>query len=221
MRLLAAALVFAFTAGVLSAQPTFGLKAGLNVATMSGFDEFEDSDSIDKMPRLGAVGGAWVHYGFGPSVGVQAEVLYSQKGVRFEQDFGEVKGGDGGTAALDFDVDYVEIPILVKFMPDVNPTLDLGLYAGPSIALKVSETITERFGDEEDVYDGDDFFDSSDVGVAVGADVASGPFGVDLRYTFGLLSVETEQFFEKQGGSEFSDIKNGVFSATFMYRFGQ
>ncbi|MEL6614893.1 MAG: outer membrane beta-barrel protein, partial [Bacteroidota bacterium] len=82
MRLLATALVFTFTAGVLAAQPTFGLKAGLNVATMSGFDDFEDDDSIDKVPRLGGIGGAWVHYGFGPSVGVQAEVLFSQKGVR-------------------------------------------------------------------------------------------------------------------------------------------
>ena len=212
-------------AAVAVAQPTFGLKAGLNVATLGDFEE--DQSFLDKSPRLGFVGGAFARYPFADIVSAQVEVLYSQKGVKFEsvsQPTASISQGEGGASELRYNLDYIEVPVLLRVSPQVDPTLDVGVFAGPAIAFKVNESVVSVFdGTETDISGSEDFFKSTDVGIAAGADVGSGPFAVDLRYTFGLTNVaDPVTINEAKGiGGGALDLKNGVFSATFVYRFGQ
>lgn len=190
--LLAAAVLAApALAPSVQAQASFGLRAGLNVADLTG-------DNLPgTKPRLGFTGGAFANLPVGASgLSFQPEVSYSQKGVSSD---------NSGT---EYRVDYVEVPILVRYdVPVTDSGLMLGAYAGPAIGFKVSEEVSGNLGSVNT-----DLFKSTDVGAAFGVGVGAGPFGVDGRYTLGLSRATDD-------GSGF-DVKNGVFSVAATYSFG-
>lgn len=179
-------------------QSTFGLKAGLNVATLTG----DNTDDLD--PRLGFAGGAFVEIPVTPSFSVQPEVLYTQKGAR------ETDGTTDATIALD----YLEVPVLFKYtVPVTRSGLLLGGYVGPALAFKLNENVEADFGGTT-VSEDTDFAKSTDVGVAFGATVGAGPFAVDGRYTLGLTNVVDSDVSD-------DDARNGVFTISALYRFGR
>ena len=177
-----------------SAQTSFGLRAGLNVADLTG-------DAIaGSKPRLGFTGGAYVNLPVGMSgFSVQPEVSYSQKGV------------ESDNSNVEYRVDYVEVPILLRYQTAVTDSgLMVGGYAGPAIGFKVSEEIAGNAGSINT-----DVFKSTDVGAAFGVTVGAGAFGVDGRYTLGLSQANNE------GSLGGTDVRNGVFSVAATYSFGR
>ena len=186
LSLAAFALLFAPLA---SAQVGFGVRAGLNTTTVIPDN---DVDIVDRQPRLGFVGGAYAEVPVGP-VAIQPEVLFSQKGVNRED-----------AANGDVRVNYLEVPVLLKAGLPVSDLLDVDVFAGPALAVKLSDSVD---GD----FDGGSF-NQTTVAVAVGGAVASGPFGVDLRYTFDVKDAT-------EGAA--NDFRNRAFSVTGIYRFGR
>ena len=135
-----------------------------------------------------------------PSLGVQVEALYSQEGAR----------EDDGSGT--FRLDYLDIPILLRANLPVSRFADAGLYAGAQIGIPLRSEFVDDLGvefDEETV---------TDIGIALGGDYWSGPFGVDLRYVIGM----TEAFDDEIAGQlvEPLDIRNQTFTVTLGYRFG-
>lgn len=166
-----------------TAQTTFGVRAGLNVATIKS-----DPDIADAGAQLGFVGGIFAEVPVASGFAVQPEILYTAKGV------------DRDAPNMGIGVDYLEIPVLVKAGLPVSELLDVDVYAGPALAVKLS-------GEAEDIR-----FNSTNLGVAVGASVASGPFGVDARYTFSVADATD---------GELNDLRHHVVGLTGMYRFGR
>lgn len=208
MRTSFALLALLVASATASAQPTFGLKAGLNVADVT--NTFEDVDGVfDAQPRLGFVGGVLVDLPLNPQFGIRAEALYSQKGARENFEGDETKGGGGDTVLK---MDYIEVPLLARVAVEPTPTLEVGLMAGPAFAFNVVEKLEI---DGTNVREGDDFVQSFDTGIAVGAEVGSGPFFVDFRYTLGLLNVAQEL------DEDDDEPKNGVFSVTGVFKLGR
>lgn len=181
------------------AQSSIGLKAGLNTAFFSG------DDAVDSEPRLGFVGGLSGRYQVNPSVAVQLEALYSQKGDVFEY-----------VDDLGFDVtettklDYVEIPASVRLSVPLSPLLDAGVSVGGYVGIPVKSEV------EVDDVLATELDASTDYGALLGVDIGSGPFYVDARYTLGLSEAV-----DYDPDLEFApDYKNQVVSFTFGYRFG-
>lgn len=211
--LLASALVLGLALPA-AAQPTFGIRAGLNVADVS--NTFEDIDSgefgfqIDAQPRLGFVGGLFVELPLTPTFAVRPEVLYSQKGAKAVPDADGVDDEEDVTLSLD----YIEVPVLARVAIPASPTLEIGLLAGPSFGFKLDEGLESG---DIDLTDGDeDFAASTDVGIAVGGEIGSGPFFVDLRYTFGLSDVS-----DGEADGDEGTPRNGVFAVTGTFKFGR
>ena len=190
--LTAAALGLAASA---SAQPTFGLKAGLNVANFVG-DDANQSEA-----RLGLVGGLTAQFPVTPSVSLQAEALYAQKG----EEYLNTRGFEEQTR-----LDYIEIPATLRFSVPASAALDVGLSAGGylGVPLKGEVYTDDLFEDELDL--------NTDYGFVVGADLGSGPFYLDARYAQGL--TEAIEYDPVLGAN--LDKKNQVVSLTFGYRFG-
>lgn len=176
-----------FVALPLAAQPSFGLRAGLNVATIVPDSE---TDLTDRGAKLGFIGGVYAEVPVASGVSLQPEVLYSQKGV------------DRDAPNASIGVDYLEIPLLVKAGLPVSDLLDVDVYAGPALAIKL--------GDDDEVDTAR--FNSTNLGVSAGIGLASGPFGVDARYTFSVQDA-TE--------GEANDFRHRVVSLTGVYRFGK
>lgn len=168
------------------AQLKFGAKVGLNFSTLTG-------DLEDTKVKLGPQFGLFVNYAFSDKVAVQPELLYSMQGCKLD-DFTET-GGEGKA-----EINYILVPILVKFYP----VSGLSLQAGPQLGFLTTAKI-----EDEDVKDDAEKVDFG-INVGAGYEMESG-LGFDLRYNFGLTNINKED--------SWGDMKNGVFTIAVSYSF--
>lgn len=159
-----------------------GVKAGVNFANIT------DGDGLDS--RTGFVLGAFTGFKVSDKIGVQVEALYSQQGAEF--DLGS------------FDLDYINIPLLMKFYLSEN----IHLHAGPQFGVLVNDDTQSVVGEiVNDIAINDTDFTGV---VGLGFDV---PFGlrIDARYNFGLSEVPEDVVFSKG--------KNSVIQLSLGYSF--
>jgi hypothetical protein len=175
---------------------TFGVKAGICLATTSGDSLKSLMEGISQKSRFGIVGG--LSFGFAPSksFAIQPELLYVQKGTKFEAGM-----GDGKTT---FKVDYLEIPVLIKFTPELKDSkISPALFAGPFVGLRMSgKAKSDGYGDasldgEKDIKDS---LKSTDFGITFGAGVGykltKGEVTFDIRYDLGFTKIIKAEAFD-------------------------
>ncbi|MEL6615124.1 MAG: porin family protein [Bacteroidota bacterium] len=204
------------------AQPSVGVKAGLNVANLV----YDDGDGFDFDPgaRLGIVGGLTVDVPVSPVLGVRIEALYAQKGWRDETWVlvGPIDNPAEVDGTITLELDYLEVPVLANVSVPTGSALEIGVQAGVAPAFILRDGIgcsgfeSDGFDVCAESDDDDVDFESFDLGAVIGATVGSGPFAVDLRYTHGLSNLADDEI----TSSDFS-IRNRVFSITGVYRFGR
>jgi hypothetical protein len=149
-----------------------GLKLGFDIANINTdydeLDEFLDS-------RVGFTGGAFLTYAFSRQFAVQPEVLYVSKGAE--------KGIFIFTAY--WSIDYIEVPVLLKFdlapMGPAHPNL----FAGPAMSILLNSEIG-GFNESFDVADG---MKSVDAGIVFGGGIDYKRVTFDIRYTLGLSNT--------------------------------
>ena len=195
------------------AQPSFGVRAGLSAASLrvEGEELVSTADrSQTRAARVGVAAGAWARLGVTPRLSVQAEASFVQKGSRFTDDIPGFR-----TQTNDTDLAYLEVPVLARYAAVRSPGLDAGVYAGPALGLLLSdtETITVDGGEPSQALEQ---YTTTDLGVAVGVDVARGAVGADLRYTLGLADVLDPQ--AAFGGASGAVARNGALTLAVTYR---
>jgi opacity protein-like surface antigen len=168
-----------------------GIKAGVNIAGVRG----SDTDSHHKS-RIGFVGGGFLTYAFTPALAIQPEVLYSQKGYKWED----------GSCKETGKYDYIEIPILLKYMFQMQGSTTPSLYAGVAPAFLMSAKVEWEdceWGDglilgnsgSEDIKD---YTKSTDFGFVFGGGVdfalGTGLLMFDVRYTLGLTETDDTDY---------------------------
>jgi opacity protein-like surface antigen len=173
--ILTAAAVFAF--GFANAQDVkFGVKGGLNVATLTG-----DVDNASS--KVGFHVGGFAEIKVSDKFAVQPELLFSTQGAKF----GDLKSN----------LSYVNIPVMAKFyVADA-----FSLEAGPQIGFLVSAK--DKFeGEEEDMKD---VTKSVDFGLNFGAgyDLTEN-LSAGLRYNLGLSNIAKHSDDFKSKNSVFS-----------------
>jgi hypothetical protein len=181
--LLTAAAVFAFSFA--NAQEVkFGVKAGLNLADLGG----DDADGVDS--KIAFHVGGLAEIKLSDKFAIQPELLYSAQG-------GEVEGGK-------YNFDYILLPIMAKFYP----IKQLSIEAGPQIGFLVSGKVKPDSGDSIDVKDD---LKSTDIAANLGVSYNfTDNISAGLRYSLGLTQVTDEGDF---------DIMNNVFSLSAAYKF--
>jgi hypothetical protein len=184
--LLVAVALFAFN--VNAQEVTFGAKAGVNFANVSG----DDADGFDSRTSF-HVGGV-VNIGVSEKFSVQPEVVYSSQGAK-----DSFEGID-----VDYKMDYINVPVLAKFMVADGFSIE----AGPQIGLLLSAKI-EGEGEEVDIKDDLKGIDFSGA-IGVNYEMASG-LNFGARYNLGLGNI---------ADFEDGDLKNNVIQVSIGYRFG-
>lgn len=159
----------------------FGLKAGINYSNV--YDE-EDED-FDADGQVGFAGGAFLSIPIGRFLGVQPEILYSQKGFRGS---GTVLGT---SYAYSRTLNYIDIPLQVMLKPAPGFTILLGPQYSFLVSSKDVFTIGSSSSVDEDVYDNDNIRRNT-LCVVGGFDftfashfVFAPRFGIDLLYNNG------------------------------------
>lgn len=154
---------------------TYGAKAGVTLATVS-----QDPEGLSSWGyRVGLAAGGYVALPLGSRLAIQAEGLFAQKGAKADD--------DGLVTTLK--LDYVEVPVLVKYALTHGGARSIHVFGGPSVAFKVRSRATASFGDTTIDTDEDENVENVDFGVAAGGGVDFGKWSIDGRYTFGLSNL--------------------------------
>lgn len=139
----------------------FGIKSGLNVATLNG-----GSSNIDS--RLGLHVGVAAEVGITDRFSIQPEVLFSQQG--------------GENSAFEVKLDYLAVPIMAKYY--VAP--GFSLEAGPQFSFLTSDEAKRPDGSTVDTNA--ENFDFA-LGLGLGYQTKMGLF-FQTRYNLGLTNVD-------------------------------
>lgn len=105
---------------------TFGLKAGLNYSNV--YDSEGEEFTTDA--KFGLAAGAVLSIPIGKYIGIQPEILISQKGFKGK---GKILGGNYSFTRT---TDYVDIPLLFLF----KPSEFISVVAGPQYSYLVRQT---------------------------------------------------------------------------------
>jgi hypothetical protein len=185
------------------AQMQAGLKAGLNIANLSG-DDIESPES-----KTGFAGGAFFMYQFSPMFAIQPEAYYSMKGATDKMDF------EGTTVDLTYTLDYIEIPVLFKFLiPIQGSGVKPSIFAGPFLGINTTAKVKAEFqgqSEEQDLEDVKSTEFGLQFGGGIGFPVGKGELGVDIRYILGLSTIDDS--------ADEADVKNNVININLYYGF--
>ncbi len=159
--------------------PKFGIKGGLNYATLNNIDDVEY--------RPGLLIGGFAEFKVPASpMSIQPEVLYAQYGS-------DIEGSDAS-----FKLNYIQVPVLMKFgfeTPAATPNVYFGPYANFLINSEIAND-TGSFNLEENTK-------NSTFGVIIGAGVDVSKFQFGVRYTAGLTNVADDNFSDEAKNGAF------------------
>lgn len=173
--ILVISLVFISVTAFSQASVSLGIKAGANFANTN----ISGSESITALH-----GGAYGLVKFA-NIGIQPEILFSKQGSQL-------------TGGSEIDLDYVNIPVMLKFYLPAG----LNLQAGPQFGVLLNA--------ENENGDIKNQLKNSDLSAALGAGWDA-PFGLQFtaRYVFGLSDIDDGL------GTE---VKNQTFQLSVGYR---
>ena len=199
--------------GQITLKPT----VGLNISSVTKTD--------DSKVRAGFVAGVEAEYGVSENFGISAAVLYSQQGVKGNdeadidlEDFRDF-GIDLGVGILSIKgketikLDYINIPILAQYYPIKGLAVKAGIQPGFCVNKKfkvegtasVGPNANQSFNEEYKITEG---IKSFQFAIPVGISYEYQNFVLDARYNIYLTKAY-------KGG----DGRNSTFAITLGYKF--
>lgn len=158
-------------------QNYYGLRLGLNVATVNSDDSRLDGGSAKTGLNIGAVAGFLLT----PSVPVYLEtgLYYSERGGK-----GYVEG-----SKFTYSLNYLKVPIVVKYKYDIDGSFSVQPFAGGYLALGVSGKVKNY--DERETYSSfsENFFKRFDGGLKIGCGAEYNVIYAELGYDLGLANI--------------------------------
>lgn len=209
--LFTAVVVFAF--GVSSAQDmNFGVKAGLNVANLTG--DIEDANSL-----IGAHAGVFAEFKISDKFSFQPELLFSMQGAKQKFSETEIIAGETYTYTEESKekLNYINIPLMAKYYAAEKFSLEVGPQIGFLMSAKNDYEYTETYAgvsySESGSVDVKEFYKGIDFGLNFGVayDFTENLLA-GVRYNLGLSNINDV------GDSNYK-IKNSVFQVSLGYRF--
>jgi hypothetical protein len=156
------------------AQVSFGAKAGFALTSLPG-GFYTDN-------KIGMYGGVAVGIPLKKAFSLQTELYYSQQGGKLDVMMTDDMGRDLGREKIAYNLNYINLPVLVRYQFPVGFFAETGLQAGLRVSARVKgSTISAN---AKDAYES---FDLS-WPVSIGYQLKNG-FGANLRYNLGLTNV--------------------------------
>lgn len=160
-----------------------GVHAGGVASLLRGEDVGITDDTTDR--SLGVTVGLYWAFPLGAGFALRPEVMYAQKGG--ELSFDETVNGSTVDSELVFDLDYVEVPLVLSYAIPTQSRYVPMLYAGPYVGLATRREATFEVDEGSVSVDADDVFRQFDYGAAFGADL-----GVRLKKRMATVGVRYE-----------------------------
>ena len=197
----------------------FGVKAGMNVSSLS-----KDATMSDAKSKIGFNAGVFMNAPLAENFSIQPELLYSQMGNKATTTSTATIGGSTITTKTtgSTDLDYITLPVMFQY----KATPSFYLEAGPEFGLMVSgkskgdrttttttgnNTTTSSSSASADIKDNLNTFN---FGLGLGAGYYFTPnVGLTARYVAGLTDIAKD----RPSGSD--AIRNNLFQVGLAYKF--
>lgn len=162
----ASSIAFAQEKAPSSSSPLkLGVKAGLNVATISGGDS---------KAKAGFYGGLFLNAPIASNFSLQPEVLYNGVGAKAE----DLQG-------FKLNLSYISVPVMFQY----NATPEFYLEAGPQFSFLIDSKLKYQSVSVK----ANDLIKSFDFGIGIGAGYYFTPnIGVNARYVAGVTDIGKE-----------------------------
>ena len=204
-------LTFAFTST--QAQIAIGPKIGINFSNLGG----DGTEGSDTNSLLGFQLGATAQINLSENFAIAPELLYWKKGGSASEDFLGVE------IEVDQALNYLEIPVLAKYMFGDEGSTRFYVSGGPSFGIGLNTRVKTSFGDgDEDSAEasfdeaGLSVFDFSlSLGGGIHLPLGPGTLLFDARYLFGLSSITDGDL----PGADDLDVQNRGISVSAGYLF--
>jgi hypothetical protein len=185
----------------ISGAQTFGIKGGMNIASMSF-----SASGLDFSPKsiVGVHVGPVVEFKMQGSLSFNTGLLYSLKGYKMKADY------MGTTMEGTSKINYLEVPMNLVCKFPTSETSNFLIQAGPYLGYALSGK-DETDGETTDVEFGDGGMKRFDFGLGIGLGLEFGPLVPTASYQFGLANLS--------GISDLT-VKNNAFMISVAYMFG-
>lgn len=174
-------------------QAEFGIKAGLNVSDIVMTNYINPDVESDLRLKPGIQGGFFIIGTLTERVGMAAELLYVNKGVR---------------ANGNINLHYINVPLLVEYRLSDMVFGEIG----PELGYMVSAT--SDYGNAASTY-----HNKFDVGLDGGFRLATRKINFGLRYCVGMFSVREPIQFNSSSGVEKIKYQNRSLQLSVGYKF--
>lgn len=167
----------------------YGLRIGPSFSTVNSDDKTLDGGSSQTGLSLGAVAG-FPLTDRGP--------LYLETGLFYNE-----KGGKTTYEGkkMTYDLNYLEVPITVKYVVDVDGNFSVQPFAGGYLACGVGGKI-RNYGDRMLASSfSSQYFKRFDAGLRLGCGIGYDMFYADLSYDLGLANICHDEFDRSHNGS--------------------
>lgn len=175
-----------------------GLRVGLNASHVSSESPLLDGSSMKSGLNIGIAAGTQLTYR--APLFIESGLYYSQKGGK----------SDSGNGKFTCDLNYLEVPLLIKYKHFVGNQTSIQPYAGGYLAVATDGQIKNygtrtAFSSFEDGY-----FNRFDGGLKIGCGVGYNMLYLDASYDIGLANI---------GQDNFDDTHNGCFTINLGVNF--
>lgn len=184
---LALVLFLSLTNSPAQAGITFGAKGGFTLANIKSVPETFEGFKWEN--KTGLAGGVFMEIGLPGPFSIQPEVLYVQKGAKISFSV------EGISGTLKANIDYIEIPLLLKYNFISGGPLNPSVYFGPYFGFNTkAEFVIENEGEErEDIKDD---IKNTEFGMVFGLGLTQKlgtiKLTLDARYDLGISNIIEE-----------------------------
>jgi hypothetical protein len=192
-------------------SPSFGIKAGVNLAQFRT-NNFPSGTEPDMSRKTSAHGGVFMSAPLGTGgFAIQPELLYSRQGSKVKQT--TTIGTVMQTSEYDQELNYITLPIMLQWKTTGGVFIETGPQPGYLIK-------AQQDGPGSTETDNKSSFDKFDLSWGAGLGYLSKiGLGIGARYNYGLTNTV-----EDGGGNNSSndgpELKNSVIQVALSWRFG-
>ncbi|MEZ0131091.1 porin family protein, partial [Flavobacterium sp. LBUM151] len=175
-------LLLCATVGAQTDKVKIGVKAGLNISSLTS-----DQNELDSSDKTGFSAGVMAEIPLAKNFAIQPELLYSQQGMKFSYSDIEVENSHyKSTIALN----YLNIPVILKYYVAKGFSVQAGPQIG--ILLKANNKYYDNFlgYDNHEKFDLKDYSNGIDTSVNFGLGYQfKNKFYADLRYNLSYSDI--------------------------------
>lgn len=180
----------------------FGVKAGMNVSSLS-----KDAGLDDNKSKIGFNAGLFMNAPLGQNFSIQPEILYNNLGDKVS--YKNQSGVEYASVARN--LDYISVPVMFQY----NATPEFYLEAGPEFGFLVNakvKTDNSILNSTTTTSLDTDAYKDFNMGLGLGAGYYFTPkIGITARYVAGLTDVYSSNNGDK--------VKNNNFQVGLAYKF--